>query len=283
MDNVLATTTDSYIGFVTRRASVCVDNLRVYGSRTSSVHITVGNASTCNIQTQAVHGLGRAKLKSVVVDRAYKFSTLAERMLRVDYTAPPAVADITLQLNYETLFDGSQQVHVSASWPPSSDEQSGVCHYYYHNSPCNHCHWNPNWTDNITLLSCHDCYTYTADQIVSFSVIVENIAGLRSSATTKMLGQNISQNAMKKNPKIQFSLYGGKNLVIDCPSTDFDFEEIRKPIRYDVFDMSGRKLMSGEFAGHATVELSHLSGGIYLFRIMWGNTLLSTEKIVLPN
>ena len=283
VDNVLATTTDSYIGFVTRRASVCVDNLRVYGSRTSSVHITVGNASTCNIQTQAVHGLGRAKLKSVVVDRAYKFSTLAERMLRVDYTAPPAVADITLQLNYETLFDGSQQVHVSASWPPSSDEQSGVCHYYYHNSPCNHCQWNPNWTDNITLLSCHDCYTYTADQIVSFSVIVENIAGLRSPATTKMLGQNISQNAMKKNPKIQFSLYGGKNLVIDCPSTDSDFEEIRKPIRYDVFDMSGRKLMSGEFAGHATVGLSHLSGGIYLFRFVRGNTLLSTEKIVLPN
>ena len=88
---------------------------------------------------------------------------------------------------------------------------------------------------------------------------------------------------MKKNPKIQFSIYGGKNLVIDCPSTDSDFEEIRKPIRYDVFDMSGRKLMSGEFAGHATVELSHLSGGIYLFRIMRGNTLLSTEKIVLPN
>ena len=283
VDNVLATTQDSYIGLVTRHASVCVDNLRVYGSRASSVHISVGSADTCNIQTQAEYGQGRAKLKSVVVDKAYKFSTLTERLLRVDYTAPPAVADITLQLDYETLFDGTQQVHVSASWPPSSDEQPGVCHYYYHDAACNHCQWNPNWTDNITLLSCHDCFTYTTNQIVSFSVIVENIAGLRSLATTKNLGLNVGLG--KKISKIKLSLLSGKRLVIDYQLTDSESVSMLadSPIHFDIYDMAGRKLKTGEFIDHTTVELSHLSGGIYLFRFVRGNTLLSTEKIVLPN
>ena len=285
VDTVLATTPNSYIGFVTRHASVSVDNLRVYGSRSSSVHISVGNADTCNIQTQAANGLGRAKLKSVVVDRAYKFSTLLERMLRVDYTAPPAVADVTLRLEYESLFDGTQQVHVSASWPPSSDEQSGVCHYYYHNSPCNHCHWNPNWTDNLTLLSCHDCYTFTTNQMVSFSVIVENIAGLRSPATTKIVKTNLPEKPLNKKPNLQWALSSRKSLSVTYQPTDSESSSVSmgSPIHFDVFDMTGRKLKSGEFKDYTTVDLTHLCGGIYLFRFMRGNTLLSTEKIVLPN
>ena len=285
VDNVLATTQDSYIGFVTRHASVNVDNLRVYGSRASSIHVSVGSADTCNIQTQAEYGQGRAKLKSVVVDKAYKFSTLVERVLRVDYTAPPAVVDISLQLDYETLFDGTQQVHVSASWPPSSDEQSGVCHYYYHNAACNHSQWNPNWTDNITLLSCHDCYTYTTNQIVSFSVIVENIAGLRSPATTKMVKTKLPETTLNKKPNIQLTLTSGKRVLIIHRPTDSESGSISKnfPIHFDVFDIAGRKLKTGEFIEQTTVDLAHLGGGIYLFRFVQGNTLLSTEKIVLTN
>ena len=285
IDTVLATTPNSYIGFVTCHASVSVDNLRVYGSRSSSVRISVGSADTCNIQTQAEYGHGRAKLKSVVVDRAYKFSTLVERLLRVDYTAPPAVSDITLRLDYETLFDGTQQVHVSASWPLSTDEQSGVCHYYYHNAACNHCQWNPNWTDNLTLLSCHDCYTYMSNQIVSFSVVVENIAGLRSPVTTKILKTSLLEKPLNKKPNIQWTLSLGKNLSVTYQPADSESSSVSMgfPIHFDVFDMTGRKLKSGEFRDHTTVDLTHLCGGIYLFRFMRGNTLLSTEKIVLPN
>ena len=283
VDNVLATTTNSYIGFVTRRASVAVDNLRVYGSRESSVHITVGNADICNIRTQAVNGLARAKLKSVVVDKAYKFSTLAEKQLRVDYTAPPAVADITLRLDYETQLDGIQQVHVSAFWSPSSDEQSGVCHYYYHNAACSHCQWSPNWTDNITLLSCHDCYTYSSNQIISFSVIVENIAGLRSAATTKMLKIDLPETPIKKKNDLQWTLSSGKRLSIAYQPADSEDVLMDSPIHFDVFDITGRRLKTGAFVGSTTVDMSHLSSGVYLFRFMLGNTLLSTEKIVLQN
>ena len=283
VDNVLATTPNSYIGFVTRHASVSVDNLRVYGSRNSSVHVSVGSADTCNIQTQAANGLGRAKLKSVVVDKAYKFSTLVERMLRVDYTAPPAVADITLQLEYETLFDGTQQVHVSASWPPSSDNQSGVSHYYYHNFPCGHCHWNPNWNDNLTLLSCHDCFTYTTNQIISFNVIVENVAGLRSPATTKMIGLGPNVYAEKKKTNIQWALNYGKRLEVEYLSIGPMTTGIVSPLHYEVFDMSGRRLKTGEFTYRTTIDLSHFRSGVYLFRFRQGDTLLSTEKVVLPN
>ena len=283
VDNVLATTPNSYIGFVTRNASVSVDNLRVYGSRGASIHITVGSANTCNIQTQASYGVGRAKLKSVVVDKAYKFSTLAERVLRVDYTAPPAVADITLLLNYETLLDGTQQVYVSASWPPSSDEQSGVCHYYYHNSSCKQCQWNSNWTDNITLLSCHNCFTYSSNQAISFSVIVENIAGLRSPATTKTIGKSLNVFAEKKNTTVHWTLQSGKQLVLDCKPIDAESGKANQPVHYEVFDMTGRRLQVGEFKEQTTLDLSHLSCGIYLFRFIRSNALLTTEKIVLPN
>ena len=172
-------------------------------------------------------------------------------MLRVDYTAPPAVADITLRLEYETLFDGTQQVHVSASWPPSSDEQSGVSHYYYHNTPCNHCHWNPNWNDNLTLLSCHDCYTYTTNQMVSFSVIVENIAGLRSPATTKILKTSLPEKPLDKKPNLQWALSSGKSLSVTYQPTNSESSSVSmgSSIHFDVFDMTGRKLKSGEFKG----------------------------------
>ena len=204
-------------------------------------------------------------------------------MLRVDYTAPPAVADITLRLEYETLFDGTQLVHVSASWPPSSDEQSGVCHYYYHNAACSHCQWNTNWTDNLTLLSCHDCYTYTTDQMVSFSVIVENIAGLRSPVTTKILKPSLPEKPLNKKPNLQWTLSSGKRLLIAYLPTDSETMSMDSPIHFDVYDMAGRKLKTGDFKDYTTVDLAHLSGGVYLFRFMRGNTLLSIEKIVLPN
>ena len=282
VDTVLATTPNSYIGFVTQYASVSVDNLRVYGSRASSVYVSVGNADTCKIRTQAEHGLGRAKLKSVVVDRAYKFSTVTERLLRVDYTAPAAVADISLQLNYETQLDGSQLIVVSASWSPSSDEQSGVCHYFCHNSICGHCQWNPNWTDNLTLLSCHNCYTYSPNQIISFNVIVENVAGLRSPATTKMISSNPNVYVEKKNTKVHWTLNSGKRIEVEYQPAESMTTEMGNPVHYEVFDMSGRRLKTGKFTCRATVDLSLFRSGVYLLRFRQGDVLLSTEKVVLP-
>ncbi len=64
---------------------------------------------------------------------------------------------------------------------------------------------------------------------------------------------------------------------------DLESESTDSPIHYDIYDMVGKKLKTGVFTSHTTIDMSRFSKGIYLFRFMQGNTPLSTEKIVLPN
>ena len=284
VDNVLATTSQSYIGFVTRKASVCIDNLRVYGSRAESVQMTVGLATTADLQQQAANGVSRTKLKSIVVDKAYKFSTLVEKSLKVDYTAPPAVTGLTLNTETVTLPDGSVKIQVSSSWNPSSDGQSGIKRYYYKNQPCSQCQVTPNWYDNGQSTSCSHCYQYDPGQVASFSVIVENNAGLRSPATSKTISLGNGNKVEGKKNSFTLSVLSGKRLQIHYhPYAVESLGNVTAPFSYSLFDMSGRKLREGTFGDNTVINLQDVANGIYLMRIMSGSRVCVTEKILLSN
>ena len=282
VDNVLATTSQSYIGFVTRKASVCVDNLRVYGSRNTSLQILVGSGIGADLQVQAVNGGSRTKLKSIVVDKAYKFSPLVEKSFKVDYTIPPAVTGLALNAETVTMPDGSMKVQLSTSWNPSSDGQSGIKRYYYRNQPCSQCQWTPLWSDNGLSTSCTHCNQYDPGQLASFSVIAENHAGLRSPATSKTIVLGNGNLKEGKNNSINWTLANGKKLHVHSPQiyheTGFAHEA---PYEYAVFDLTGRKLLKGPIENPTIVDMYHVSNGIYLVRITSGAKLIRTEKILL--
>lgn len=286
VDQTLATTPHSYVGFVTYRSSVCVDNLRVYGSRASSVAISVGPADTCNVQCQAVNGLARTKLKSIVVDRAYKFSALSEKSIRVDYTPPTPVANVVLQQNAASLPNGTQQITLSAAWDQAADGQSGIKRYYCWDYPCSHCQWSSLWHDNGLSTVCNNCYSFLPNQIVALSVVVENNAGLRSEPVTKILSAaDASHSKKSSNNLFSWSVLPGKRLTIKRQHPDETFpDKVQPPYSvYMLYDLSGRTLREGTIADEVTVSLADLSKGVYLLRLMEDDTVLSTEKIVLSN
>lgn len=277
VDNVLATTSDSYIGFVTRNASVGVDNLRVYGSRGTSVPITVGAANTCHIQRQAVNNLSRTKLKSVVMDKAYKMSVLVEKSLKVDYTPPASVPLVALQTTNVTQPDCTPSVTASATWTPSTDAQSGIQRYYFHNSGMGAPALFPNWVDNGLLCSCYHCYSFQPDQMFTFGVVAENGAGLRSSPTIVIIAPPKPNGQVNKGGQWSCALMSGKRLHIK--SDDPADAVSNDAVKYALFDMAGRLLKEGVFVSEVTVDVADLSRGIYLIRIMKGTEVLKTEKI----
>ena len=277
VDNVLATTSNSYIGFVTSNASVGIDNLRVYGSRNATVPISVGSLNTCNIQQQAVNCISRTKLKSIVMDKAYKLSALVEKSLKVDYTPPAQVTGLTLNTVNVMLPDGSQEVSVSASWLPSSDMQSGVLRYYYHNSAMISSPSLAGWTNNGLLSTCNHCFSVQSDQMIVFSVVAENRAGLYSTPQTVKLAPSATNGKPTNMQMVNVALMSGKRLVINT-------EGLSGPTlkKYSLFDMAGRLLKEGEFSEDVHLDVRDLSGGVYLLRVTRGTELLKTEKVLIP-
>lgn len=281
VDSVLATTSDSYIGFVTRRAAVSIDNLRVYGSRNAAVPISVGSAVSCVLQQQAFNGLSRTKLKSIVMDRAYKVSALVEKSLKVDYTAPPAVTNLALQLETVPQADGTHAIYVSASWSPSADPQSGIRRYYFHNSNMTTPSLSYLWTDNGTYLSCYQCYTVSPDQMVVFSVMAENNAGLFSPPVKKMMASPAANNQFSKTSIVKWDLMSGKSLHIHHNPMQEEETDLASPLTYALFDMSGRRLKDGVFHDGVSVDVGNLRKGVYLLRVSRGPKLLLADKVVL--
>lgn len=282
IDRTLATTSNAYICFVTHRASVSVDNLRIYGSRSETLAVSVGQADTCGIRGQAFNGLSRAKLKSVVVDRAYKFSTLMEKALKVDYTAPSAISNLKLQTVCETQLDGTQTVYASASWNPSSDSQSGIHKYYYSTVDCYFYSWNNAWIDNGLHNTCNLLHEYSTNQPISISVVVENNAGLRSAPCTKVLKPLVPLMVAKSKKIIHYEV-SSDHLRMKLIHDDAHSKTGEMGYRYILYDMLGRKLQEGGLEENQYVDVPLFSAGLYLCQLFLGPTMLSTEKIIVPN
>jgi N-acetyl-anhydromuramyl-L-alanine amidase AmpD len=281
VDNVLATTSDAYIGFVTRHAAVSIDNLRVYGGRGANVPISVGAAPQCNLQRQAVNGLSRTKLKSIVMDRAYKMSALVEKSLKVDYTAPSAVTNLALQTEMLPQSDGTMLVNVSASWSASSDAQSGIRGYYFHNAEMYAPSLSYLWTDNGLALSCHHTYTLGTSQVLTFSVAAENRAGLLSPPVKKSIAFPSAKEQFSQLDMMKWELLSGKSLHIHQNHTREEETDASGTLLYTLFDMAGKRVKEGTFHDQVSVDVGALRRGVYLLRVTCGPKVLLAEKVVL--
>ena len=280
VDDVLATMSDSYVGFVTRYAAVSIDNLRVYGARGVAVPISVGSAPQCNFQRQAVNGLSRTKLKSIVLDRAYKMSALVEKSLKVDYTAPSAVTNLALQMDTVSQPDGTVLANVSASWSASSDAQSGIRRYYFHNTAMFSPPLSDLWTDNGLGISCHQSYPLGPNQVLTFSVVAENHAGLFSLPVKKSVAFPSSKDQLSKLDRVKWELLSGRSLHIHQNHTRQE-AGASDVLLYVLFDMTGKRVREGTFHGQVSVDVGSLRRGVYLLRVTCGPKVLLADKVLL--
>ena len=207
-----------------------------------------------------------------------------EKTLKVDYTAPLAVGNLSLHTQYVTQSDGTVQVVVSPSWNPSSDGQSGIRRYHYKDQICNYCQWSPVWVDNGLAVTCPHCYSYSPGQLVHFSVIAENHAGLFSPATTKIMALDPARpKEGKNNFGLQVSMSGKRLTIQEQSSLAMHSHATEVPLRYEVLELTGKRLRIGTFQNGTIVDLHEFSSGVYLLRVMRGAEIVATEKILLAN
>jgi len=121
----------SYVSFRTGNCTYSVDNFNVYYRRTgSSKTVKIGTASDDDIQYQNANPTSPAgKVKSLVLDGAGNFSSIAETFVNVDWTAPILTtikdgtgSDIDVTTSVTTL---------SGNWPGSKDDHSDIDYYEY--------------------------------------------------------------------------------------------------------------------------------------------------------
>mgnify|MGYP002621885432 CR=1 FL=1 len=117
------------MGFLSEGASVTIDNLRVYGSRSDTVKVTVGGAGDRMVRRQADHGAPTCKIKSVVMDGAAKFSALQEKSLRVDYTPPLPPRGVSAFHKCRSIGADMCDGVLQAEWGTARDEHSGIRRY----------------------------------------------------------------------------------------------------------------------------------------------------------
>lgn len=273
-DGQVMATQYSYIGFASKQSSIAIDNLRVYGSRASEIPVSVGPADTNMIHRQAVNGLSRTKMKSVVVDKAYNFSTLVEKQLKVDYTAPSSPGNLSVWEVDVLQEDGTTATYISANWDQSHDENSGISKYLYSkiNSPL----YNSIWNDNGMMLSCSNCYVATNN--VDFNVVAENKAGLRSRPTSVSYVR-VRPEPQKKIEMKYATIKLSNNKVFIRLNEDSGQQCLQN--RYTLYDIAGKCLQNGLFEKETSIETDGFAKGIYVVTVTGKNGGYVAEKIVI--
>jgi N-acetyl-anhydromuramyl-L-alanine amidase AmpD len=127
--SLLFVTAPSKMCFLTSGTAASFDNLCVYRSRGSSVNVSVGNTSFCDLPWQAVNGTAKAKARSVILNDRQRFSPVAEKYFKVDYTKPAFRSPV----NVEVCKSGEtpSSFGLSAHWNVVTDSHSGVVLYEY--------------------------------------------------------------------------------------------------------------------------------------------------------
>lgn len=267
----------NHMAFAAESSTLNVDNVRVYGSRGLQTRITVGAADTCMMRCQSSSGSVSAKVKSIVLDNANKFSTLEEKRVKVDYT-PPTMTDL---LKVTSRMGNSGMQNVTVSWPRSEDPHSDVKRYEYmvaSSNPSNYTYrlvWRDLGLATSVQLSL-DC-----QQIPNTMILVraENQAGLKSSVAQQILSGRSGNPNMAK----QFSVFPNPvrdELVVEVTGHEmgrFHPDEVRM-VR--LYDLTGRVLQETTLDQRRKLSLEAYPSGIYMLRILQGGRTVWSEKVV---
>lgn len=118
-----------YLGLITKSTGATFDNVRAYASRGTQVSVAIGSSILDDAQWQARNGVPKTKIKSIVFDAQMQASTLVEKTLKIDYTAPLLFGQVSDGLGND--LDVTYTNLVAAHWPQAIDPNSDICCYYY--------------------------------------------------------------------------------------------------------------------------------------------------------
>ncbi|MGZ3862475.1 MAG: N-acetylmuramoyl-L-alanine amidase [Bacteroidia bacterium] len=172
----------SYISFRSGNASLYVDELKVYRSRTSSVNVSVGPGNSNDIRYENPNpSTFSGKIKSICSDNADNLSTIDYNNVNVDWT-PPVLAGTVNDGTGADINVTNSKTQLSANWyNMGSDPNSGLAQYWYcigtTAGDSNTVAWTNNMTaDSITVTG----LSLTQGQFYYFTIRAIDGAGLLS-------------------------------------------------------------------------------------------------------
>ena len=129
-DGLPPTISNGYFMIGTSNCRAAFDNLRAYRSRDSQVVITVGTGNQKDVTCQAIGGVSKCKVKSIVIDAADNFSALEEKSVLIDYTAPPKPKWVKVAPYPDNICEYNNG-HVKITWECTDDLHSSPVEYLY--------------------------------------------------------------------------------------------------------------------------------------------------------
>jgi hypothetical protein len=281
------TTAGNFISFRTGNAKVDFDSLEVFRSRYPSVTVSVGAASTNDIQYQNPNpSTPSGLIKSICNDSVRNLSSIVSQKINVDWTDPVCytVNDGT-GVNIDTT---NSLTTLSANWTASTDPNSGIVKYWYAIGTALGDSNVVNWTSNGTSTAVTKTgLTLTNGQHYYFSVKTVDGAGLTSICNSNGVLVDI-------NVGIQIfpEIYGVKafpnpssgNITVSFNLKDDDAIEI------SLIDKLGKELLinpktmmqKGTFTSEIDPAKLNLAAGTYTLRIAGEKSSSCLQLVVLP-
>lgn len=269
-----------YVMLYTEGLSATFDNWRVYKSRGDRVHVYAGSVKESELPWQALNGSGRAKIKSIVLDDAFQFSSLVEQTIKSDFSAPVMSGGVNLR--FSTTEESVNHNVLNAQWSAASDNNSGVAHYEY--EICDESNIAAPVAVGRTTAT---RFTQTVRMVEGHRYLVRvaavNSAGLKSryivSNSVEYQGNNTnSLTAVTKN----------RNLVLSVspnPAREqveisvVDANECDKEIL--VYDVTGRLMFRQSVTNtNLTIEINQWTTGIYILQVYGKDGSFGSEKII---
>lgn len=290
LDSYALTTRSQYFSFQTEQAHISIDNLRAYRSREDAVQITVGASLTNDVMNQALAGTAKTKIKSIVIDDAMQFSTLAEKSVKVDFT-PPNMSRVVNDGTGSDIDVLTENI-VSANWAQATDPHSGILQYEYYLSPSPYSEMNSEinlWTNiglqtavsnRMRLLDNHNYY---------FRVRAKNRAGLTSAFAQSDGFIYHSENHLtsrERFSKCSIRIYPipavDEIYLVITPDDYLTQEQVgNRQFSTTLYDIYGKKLLTASLNFEInTLNISALNAGVYLLQIFENGQMISCKKII---
>jgi spore germination protein YaaH len=197
-------TNGNAISFRSGNCDYTVNDFKVYRSRSTSLNVSVGSASTNDVRYQNQDPSSPScRIKSVTKDVAGNLSSVGSKDVNIDWTIPSdALINDGNANDIDTTFS---QTQLSANWSVCTDNNSAILRYWYAIGTTAGGTDVINWTANGTNTSATESgLSLFANQLYYFSVRSEDGAGLFSNISasdgqivmlaTSVNGQNNSVN-----------------------------------------------------------------------------------------
>lgn len=274
-------TNGGYISFRTGNATLYVDQIRVFRSRTSAVTVSVGNGSANDLEYQNPNpAIAAGMVSSVNSDSAANLSSFVTQNINVDWTKPDRFTFVHNGLSTvaDSVCSGTTQL--SANFSTAVDSNSAVSYYEYAIGTTPGAQNVVGWTNNgnsTTVTSTG--LTLTMGQHYYFTVKAVDGAGLACDSVNGLGVLVISCTT-------GINTLGGGTSVIMYPNpsrgsfiVEFPASGSNTVIR--LVDQLGREVVHKvAAAGSSSAAFDQVGEGVYYLLIQTGSGAISTGKII---